>query len=115
MRSRRHPAHLGGSDACALRSDGRTPSRRLLYPAPCYVVRGLWLNCYKDFTVLRGSSYKLGAGSHLESSGPDLSPHPPTTRRGWGRTFFLVLSPSIATDYPRESNYGLHSRHECAR
>src|SRR5262249_7090628 len=91
----------GGFDACAPRSDGPPLSRRPVHHlqrscvgltwratadllAPCHAIcphtpHGLSLNCYKDFTVVSRSSYKVEVGSHLESSGPDLSPHPPTT------------------------------------
>jgi hypothetical protein len=63
--------------------------RDLLRHEPPYLHQILkrWLSvkCYKYFTVLSRTSYKVGAGSHLRELGPDLNPHPPTPQRGWGR------------------------------
>jgi hypothetical protein len=57
--------------------------RDLLRHEPPYLHQILkrWLSvkCDKYFTVLSRSSYKVGAGSHVENSAPISIPIPPTT------------------------------------
>jgi hypothetical protein len=39
--------------------------------------------------------YKIGAAPPQGERGPDLGPHPPTPRRGWGLHLLKKLWPSV--------------------